>query len=318
MAGGEDEAVAVGPVRVARVVLHDLARRAGRRRGPSPSACRGGRCWPSAPRPSTACGWCRCRAGGLPSCVGRHAWRMPRHDRRHPYARRADSRACRTSRSSRTSARSTACASPTSTRATGRRSSSGTASRRGRSSGARSSRPCATPASAASRPTCRASGARTSRPTSAGTPTTATPSCVRVAVRRRSTCATRRSSSTTGAGRSGCASPSSSPTASTGIVILDTGLFTGHQRMSDAWIAFRDFVERTEDLPIGFLVDGACATRPAPTRSIAAYDAPFPNAGVEGRRARLPADAPDDARRARAPRRASGCSTRCATTSGRC
>ena len=44
------------------------------------------------------------------------------------------------------------------------------------------------------------------------------------------------------------------------LVILDTGLFTGHQRMSDAWKAFRDFVERTEDLPISFLVDGACAT----------------------------------------------------------
>ena len=32
---------------------------------------------------------------------------------------------------------------------------------------------------------------------------------------------------------------------------MDTGLFTGHQRMSDAWTTFRDFVERTEDLPIG-------------------------------------------------------------------
>ncbi|HEU4976331.1 MAG TPA: alpha/beta fold hydrolase [Baekduia sp.] len=29
------------------------------------------------------------------------------------------------------------------------------------------------------------------------------------------------------------------------LVILDTGLFTGHQRMTDAWQAFRDFVERT-------------------------------------------------------------------------
>ena len=38
------------------------------------------------------------------------------------------------------------------------------------------------------------------------------------------------------------------------LVILDTGLFTGHQKMTDAWIAFRDFVERTEDLPVGFLV----------------------------------------------------------------
>jgi haloalkane dehalogenase len=61
------------------------------------------------------------------------------------------------------------------------------------------------------------------------------------------------------------------------IVILDTGLFTGHQRMTDAWTAFRDFVERTEDLPVGFLVRGACHTDPG-DEVIAAYDAPFPNA----------------------------------------
>jgi haloalkane dehalogenase len=60
------------------------------------------------------------------------------------------------------------------------------------------------------------------------------------------------------------------------IVVLDTGLFTGHQKMSDAWRAFRDFVERTEDLPIGFLVRGACQRDPG-DEVIAAYDAPFPN-----------------------------------------
>jgi haloalkane dehalogenase len=58
------------------------------------------------------------------------------------------------------------------------------------------------------------------------------------------------------------------------IVILDTGLFTGHQRMSDAWLAFRDFVARTEDLPVGFLVRGACKSDPG-DEVIAAYDAPF-------------------------------------------
>ncbi len=61
------------------------------------------------------------------------------------------------------------------------------------------------------------------------------------------------------------------------LVILDTGLFTGKQRMSDAWMAFRDFVERTEDLPVGFLVRGACKTDPG-NEVIAAYDAPFPDA----------------------------------------
>jgi haloalkane dehalogenase len=60
------------------------------------------------------------------------------------------------------------------------------------------------------------------------------------------------------------------------IVILDTGLFTGHQKMNDAWLTFRDFVRRTEDLPVGFLVRGGCRRDPGDS-VIAAYDAPFPN-----------------------------------------
>jgi haloalkane dehalogenase len=61
------------------------------------------------------------------------------------------------------------------------------------------------------------------------------------------------------------------------LVILDTGLFTGRQRMNDAWMAFRDFVERTKDLPIGLLVRRACATDPGDA-VIAGYEAPFPSA----------------------------------------
>jgi haloalkane dehalogenase len=60
------------------------------------------------------------------------------------------------------------------------------------------------------------------------------------------------------------------------IVILDTGLFTGRQRMTDAWVAFRDFVERTEDLPVGYLVRGACKSDPGDA-VIDAYEAPFPS-----------------------------------------
>jgi haloalkane dehalogenase len=60
------------------------------------------------------------------------------------------------------------------------------------------------------------------------------------------------------------------------LVILDTGLFTGHQQMSEAWLAFRDFVARTEDLPVGFLVKGACKSDPG-NAVVAAYDAPFPS-----------------------------------------
>jgi haloalkane dehalogenase len=58
-------------------------------------------------------------------------------------------------------------------------------------------------------------------------------------------------------------------------VILDTGLFTGHQPMTDAWRQFRDFVERTEDLPVSMLVRGATA-RGMSDEAAAAYDAPFP------------------------------------------
>jgi len=59
------------------------------------------------------------------------------------------------------------------------------------------------------------------------------------------------------------------------MVIMDTGLFTGEQPMSEAWQAFRAFVERTEDLPISMLVSNAVA-RGMEDDVIAAYDAPFP------------------------------------------
>jgi len=62
--------------------------------------------------------------------------------------------------------------------------------------------------------------------------------------------------------------------------VLDTGLFTGHQPMNDAWMAFRAFVERTEDLPVGLLVRRACAQDPG-DEVIAAYDAPFPSAAAK-------------------------------------
>ena len=59
------------------------------------------------------------------------------------------------------------------------------------------------------------------------------------------------------------------------MVIMDTGLFTGEQPMSEPWQAFRAFVERTEDLPISMLVSNAVA-RGMEDDVIAAYDAPFP------------------------------------------
>ena len=59
------------------------------------------------------------------------------------------------------------------------------------------------------------------------------------------------------------------------LVVMDTGIFNGRQRMSEAWKTFRDFVARTEDLPISMLVRGACKHDPG-DEVAAAYDAPFP------------------------------------------
>ena len=61
------------------------------------------------------------------------------------------------------------------------------------------------------------------------------------------------------------------------LVVMDTGLFTGHQRMSEAWQAFRDFVERTDDIPVSLLVRRGCHTDPGDAVA-EAYDAPFPSA----------------------------------------
>jgi haloalkane dehalogenase len=58
------------------------------------------------------------------------------------------------------------------------------------------------------------------------------------------------------------------------IVIMETGPFTGHQRMSDAWFAFRDFVRDNEDVPVGFLVKGGCKNDPG-DEVVAAFDAPY-------------------------------------------
>jgi haloalkane dehalogenase len=77
------------------------------------------------------------------------------------------------------------------------------------------------------------------------------------------------------------------------IVVLDTGLFTGHQKMTNAWMAFRNFVERTDDLPVGFLVQGACKTPPSPD-VIAAYDAPFPSVASKAGARAFPLMIPHD------------------------
>ncbi|HKO27666.1 MAG TPA: alpha/beta fold hydrolase, partial [Solirubrobacteraceae bacterium] len=61
------------------------------------------------------------------------------------------------------------------------------------------------------------------------------------------------------------------------MVVLDSGLFTGHQKMTESWMAFRELAQRSEDLPVSFLIRAGCRMAPAPN-VIDAYEAPFPNA----------------------------------------
>src|ERR1700733_1241248 len=64
------------------------------------------------------------------------------------------------------------------------------------------------------------------------------------------------------------------------MVLLDTGLFTGYQKMTDSWQAFRELAARSEDLPVAFLI--RAGSRSVLSSSvIAAYEAPFPNAAAK-------------------------------------
>jgi haloalkane dehalogenase len=60
------------------------------------------------------------------------------------------------------------------------------------------------------------------------------------------------------------------------IVLLDTSLFTGHQKMSDSWLAFRELAQRSEDLPVAFLIRAGTKSV-LPANVVAAYEAPFPS-----------------------------------------
>jgi haloalkane dehalogenase len=64
------------------------------------------------------------------------------------------------------------------------------------------------------------------------------------------------------------------------VVAANTGLPDGTRRMPEAWWAFHDFVQRTPDLPIGFLVRSGCLGD-LPDEVAAAYDAPFPDASYK-------------------------------------
>jgi haloalkane dehalogenase len=69
------------------------------------------------------------------------------------------------------------------------------------------------------------------------------------------------------------------------MVILNTGLFTG--RVSEGFLAWRDFAEKNPDLPIGFVIQGATTTE-LPDEVLAGYEAPFPTAESKAGAAQFP------------------------------
>ena len=59
------------------------------------------------------------------------------------------------------------------------------------------------------------------------------------------------------------------------LVVMNTGLFSGGA-MGAAFMKWRDFVERTPDLPIRFIMERSMVTS-WPDGALAGYDAPFPD-----------------------------------------
>jgi haloalkane dehalogenase len=60
------------------------------------------------------------------------------------------------------------------------------------------------------------------------------------------------------------------------VVVANTGLPTGDQPMSEAFLAWQRYSQETPDFRVGRIVSGGCATPLAPD-VVAAYDAPFPD-----------------------------------------
>lgn len=75
------------------------------------------------------------------------------------------------------------------------------------------------------------------------------------------------------------------------LVIMNTGLFTG--RVSKGFMRWREFAERTPDLPVGKIIQGATTTD-LPPEIVAAYDAPFPTPQSKAGAQRFPLLVPLD------------------------
>lgn len=77
------------------------------------------------------------------------------------------------------------------------------------------------------------------------------------------------------------------------VVVGNTGLPTGDQQMSEAFLRWRQFSQTTPSLPIGAIVRSGCV-RPMPDEVTAAYDAPFPTDEHKVGARRFPALVPAD------------------------
>ena len=69
------------------------------------------------------------------------------------------------------------------------------------------------------------------------------------------------------------------------LAIMNTGLFTG--RVSKGFMAWREFAEKTPDLPVGFVLQGATKSELTP-EIVAAYEAPFPTVESKAGAAEFP------------------------------
>ena len=60
------------------------------------------------------------------------------------------------------------------------------------------------------------------------------------------------------------------------VVVGNTGLPTGDQRITDAFLNWQKFSQETPQFPVGAIIAGGCTTK-LPDDVVAAYDAPFPD-----------------------------------------
>ena len=60
------------------------------------------------------------------------------------------------------------------------------------------------------------------------------------------------------------------------VVAANTGLPTGDEKVSEAFLAWQAFSQKTEVLPVGRIIQSGCA-RPVAADVVAAYEAPFPD-----------------------------------------